>query len=158
VHGRTRCQFYKGRADWKAIAQVKQAVSIPVVANGDITSAQTARAAQNASGADGVMVGRGARGKPWLLAQISADLHGTPMPSIPTGRALSALVAEHLEAMLVFYGRDLGARNARKHLGWYLDDIDAPRDLRHAILTQADPDLVPALLDEAFSMTLEQAA
>ncbi|MGV6813301.1 MAG: tRNA dihydrouridine synthase DusB [Brevirhabdus sp.] len=158
IHGRTRCQFYKGRADWAAIADVRAAVQIPVVANGDITSAGSARAALEASGAQGVMVGRGARGKPWLLAQIAADLHGTPMPVIPTGAALSDMVAGHFDAMLSFYGRDLGTRNARKHLGWYLDATQAPRALRHAILTEPDPDRIPALLDQAFAMPMETAA
>jgi len=158
IHGRTRCQFYKGRADWSAIAQVGKAVSIPVIANGDITSPASARAARRASGAQGVMVGRGARGKPWLLAQIAAELHATGAPVVPRGRALSDLVATHLEAMLSFYGRDLGARNARKHLGWYLDDTNAERTLRHQILTQSDPDALPTLLDLAFAQPMEHAA
>ncbi len=83
VHGRTRCQFYKGSANWSAISRVKQAVTIPVIANGDITDSQTARLAMQASGADGVMVGRGAQGRPWVLAQIAHDLFGTPAPQIP---------------------------------------------------------------------------
>jgi nifR3 family TIM-barrel protein len=118
IHGRTRCQFYKGRADWAAIAQVKQEVSIPVVANGDIVSAGTAREALDRSGADGVMVGRGAQGRPWLLAQIAHDLYGAEAPEIPHGNDLVDMVVGDSEAMLSFFGGDLGGRVARKHLGW----------------------------------------
>ncbi len=120
IHGRTRCQFYKGAADWTAIRAVKDAVGIPVVANGDIVDVASARAALAQSGADGVMIGRGAQGAPWVLAEIAHALHGTPAPVIPQGGALADLVVEHYEAMLGFYGTALGARVARKHLGWYL--------------------------------------
>src|SRR6056297_382860 len=99
IHGRTRCQFYKGRADWTKIAAIKQAVRVPVLANGDITDALTARRALDRSGADGVMVGRGAQGRPWLLAQIAHELYGTAAPEIPQGAVLADLVAGHYEAM-----------------------------------------------------------
>ena len=149
IHGRTRCQFYKGRADWHAIARIKDAVSIPVIANGDITTAGEARAALAASGADGVMIGRGAQGRPWLLAQIAADLCGLPAPKVPQGAALSAMVAQHYTDMLAFYGPDLGLRVARKHLGWYLDDQGCGAALRRDILTARDPETVLALLPRA---------
>jgi tRNA-dihydrouridine synthase B len=120
IHGRTRCQFYKGAADWAAIRAVKDALRIPVLANGDIVDVASARAARAASGADGVMIGRGAQGAPWMLATISHALHGTQAPVIPQGARLADLVVEHYEAMLDFYGMAFGARVARKHLGWYL--------------------------------------
>lgn len=151
IHGRTRCQFYKGRADWAAIAAVKKAVTIPVIANGDIVSTATAREALNRSGADGIMIGRGAQGRPWGLAQIAAELAGGSAPDAPTGHALIQLVCAHYEAMLSFYGPDLGGRVARKHLGWYMDGCAAPQALRREVLTAKQPQRVLALLSEALT-------
>ena len=133
IHGRTRCQFYKGRADWSAIAAVKAAAGIPVIANGDIIDASSARHALRLSGADGVMIGRGAQGRPWALAEVAQNLYGGPAPEIPHGAALAQMIGTHYEAMLDFYGSDLGVRVARKHLGWYLAGADA--GLRRQILT-----------------------
>ncbi|MGR3662005.1 MAG: tRNA dihydrouridine synthase DusB [Paracoccaceae bacterium] len=158
IHGRTRCQFYKGRADWAAIAAVKANVSIPVIANGDITGSDSAKTALRKSGADGVMIGRGAQGRPWLLAQITAKLSGTPVPPNPTGPELVEIAASHYADTLSFYGNDLGGRVARKHLGWYMDTANTPSILRKPILTERDPNAVLRKLPEALSGDWQVAA
>ena len=157
IHGRTRCQLYKGQANWPAIRAVKQAVRIPVIANGDIVDAATAGQALTQSGADGVMIGRGAQGAPWRLAQISHALHGTPAPRVPQGADLATLVAGHYEAMLAFYGVDLGARCARKHLGWYLEEAGLS-DHRPALLANDSPAQVLHLIDRIFTQAERRAA
>ena len=139
VHGRTRCQFYKGKADWAAIGAVVDALDIPVVANGDIVDLASARQALAASGAAGVMIGRGVQGKPWLIAEIADGLSGKQTSHAPDMPGLARLIERHYEAMLAFYGVPLGVRNARKHLGWYLDGIDSVQHLRSRLLREDDP-------------------
>ncbi len=158
IHGRTRCQFYKGQANWLAIREVVEAVEIPVIANGDILDDLTARRALDRSGAAGVMIGRGAQGRPWLLAQVAHALYGAPAPDIPQGSDLIRMVSDHYAAMLSFYGRDLGLRVARKHLGWYMDDAGTDPGLRRAILTSRDPGEVLRLLPDAWAGQSEVAA
>ena len=149
IHGRTRCQFYKGRANWAAIGAVKAAVRIPVIANGDIIDTPTAREALRLSGADGVMLGRGVQGAPWRLAEVAHDLYGTPAPVVPEGAALAEMILHHYDDMLSFYGRDLGLRMARKHLGWYLEQAGLDH-AREAILTAPDPAQVIRLIRTTF--------
>lgn len=157
VHGRTRCQFYKGQADWDAIRAVRERTTVPLVANGDCSSADDAREMMTRSGADAVMVGRAAYGRPWLPGAIAAELDGLPSPQVPSGAELGELVCEHIEMMQELYGPQKGLRLARKHIAWYLDAgaPDAPGVLRQKILTSEDAGFVAASLMACFSGTPE---
>lgn len=158
VHGRTRCQFFKGRSDWSAIAGVRNAVRLPVVANGDIQSGKDASDALRASGADGVMVGRAVRGAPWLVAEIGADLFGLPRPRIPCGAAFADMVSRHFDETLCFYGTEIGGKVIRKHLGWYMDRAATQADLRREVLTERSPRRVLRLLPAALAGSGKAAA
>ena len=157
VHGRTRAQFYEGRADWSAIRTVKERVSIPVIANGDLTEVEHAPAMLAASGADGVMVGRGAQGRAWFpghVANYLATGGKTATPALATQRELAL---EHYEGLLALYGRDTGTRHARKHLGWYLDAAAqsvgrmVPAAAKAAALTAGAPEAAIAAFDRALA-------
>ena len=158
IHGRTRCQFYKGAADWAAIREVVDAVDVPVIANGDVVDAASAREALRLSGAAGVMVGRGAQGAPWRLAEIAHVLYGAPAPKVPQGAELTDIVKEHYQDMIRFYGEDLGLRCARKHLGWYMDAAGTAPAMRREVLTARSPAEVMSLLKPALEDALEVAA
>jgi tRNA-dihydrouridine synthase B len=134
IHGRTRMQFYHGRADWDAIRAVRDAISIPLVANGDVDTPQDAAEILSRSGADAVMVGRGAQGRPWHVGWLAGQ-------AAPGRDEVLDLVAEHYEAMLSLYGVGPGLRHARKHLGWYLERFapDLPGEQKAALMTCQDP-------------------
>ncbi|WP_440410569.1 tRNA dihydrouridine synthase DusB [Neorhizobium petrolearium] len=157
IHGRTRMQFYEGRADWDAIRLVRDAVSIPLVANGDVESPEDAADILKRSGADAVMVGRGAQGRPWHVGWLAGH-------AAPSQDEVAGLVVEHYEAMLALYGREAGLRHARKHLGWYLDRFapDLPVEEKAAIMISKDPAdvsrrMIAALSREAFVARKEAA-
>jgi nifR3 family TIM-barrel protein len=126
VHGRTRQQFYKGVADWDAVAEVKAATSLPVIVNGDITCRATAREALDRSGADGLMLGRGVYGRPWLAAQLEDGLAGQTAPEEPGREDRLGVVLDHYRDTLEFYGERIGLKMFRKHLGWYVEQAPWP--------------------------------
>jgi nifR3 family TIM-barrel protein len=129
VHGRTRCQFFKGNADWEFVRRVKETVRIPIVINGDVVDPATARAALEASGADGIMVGRGAYGAPWVIPRIGAYLATGLDHGPPSLREQGAIALGHIEAMLLHKGSVRGLRDARKHVGWYLASSGQPAEI-----------------------------
>ena len=158
VHGRTRQQFYTGTANWDFISEVKNAVQIPVIANGDILTEDDAAEALRRSGADGVMIGRGCYGRPWFPAQVAEFLRTGQRRAEPPLEQQKTLILRHYEAMLAHFGRDTGLRLARKHISWYSRGLTGSAEFRATVTRLVDSDAVIALIHGFFDPLIDRGA
>lgn len=157
VHGRTRADRFEGRAEYATIAAIKQAVAIPVIANGDIRTGADAREVLAQTGADALMIGRAAQGRPWIFREIAALLAGTPVPAPPGPAELATVIRNHIEAICTLYGEIQGVRVARKHIGWYLAGRPRGEEFRAAI-NRVETAAAQLELIDAFAVTLDGTA
>ena len=158
IHGRTRCQFYKGKADWPFIAEVKDAVNIPVFGNGDVFSVDDAEKLLKVSGADGILIGRGSYGRPWFLNQISHYLKTGERLADPSIQRQMEIVLDHYDAIVSHYGATLGVKIARKHLGWYSKGLPNSVEFRQEVFQLETPDAVKARIRAFYNPIVERLA
>ena len=158
IHGRTRCQFYKGKADWPFIAEVKDAVNIPVFGNGDVISVDDAEKLLKVSGADGILIGRGSYGRPWFLNQISHYLKTGERLADPSIQRQMEIVLDHYDAIVSHYGATPGVKIARKHLGWYSKGLPNSAEFRQEVFQLETPDAVKARIRAFYNPIVERLA